>query len=470
MTCGSIVIKRSRKCEDPDSAQTYPSAYCGGADLQETQDCNLPACPIDGSWSPWQMDPCPVTCGGTFAQRHRTCSNPTPSPGGQPCLGGEIENVQCGSPPCPPGLQSVIATTTELRSGLLPGGNNESIHWISLVFEWPKMAASQRKENGRSSKRRSRANPDLYRDMSLPKACGILGLRDREFRDGNFELIHSAFTRKVSSLNPEESGSTKTKLLMKNQMLLHEAYQFLLKRKTSQLEQEALEAERKRRKHLEEEKAHTIEACDDTEAILNAAHSERSRKFDSSGSLQSDPLKAQFNQDQIVSYLDKKSAESQAENLIDKSLDRAGYARIVKKDMRGCSLLYVLIVAILNQVADGRYLDPSRPMTNAPMAGRVGINRFINHPHTAPIQMPLFQAPRLHPFEVVHHPMARRSSSAHQLSLEDEEYLMDALLEGLEFEKHLKQMLEPGYSKVLISNEEPSHQNRYGFRLLIRAP
>lgn len=50
-----------------------------------------------------------------------------------------------------------------------------------------------------------------------------------------------------------------------------------------QLEHEALEAEMKRRKHLEDEEAISNSAQDDTEAILKAAKSERSQKFDSSG-------------------------------------------------------------------------------------------------------------------------------------------------------------------------------------------
>ncbi|TRY80780.1 hypothetical protein TCAL_13056 [Tigriopus californicus] len=122
--------------------------------------------------------------------------------------------------------------------------------------------------------------------------------------------------------------------------------------------------------------------------------------------------------------------------------------------MRGCSPLYVLVVVILNQVADGRrleHLEYSRPMANAPMANKAGgISKFLEPKPMSP-QMAFNRQALAHPRmpfqEVIHHPLARRSSSVRQFNFEDEQYLMEALLEGLEFERQLKSMLEPGLAK-----------------------
>ncbi|XP_071104639.1 tyrosine kinase receptor Cad96Ca-like [Haliotis cracherodii] len=64
---------------------------------------------IDGGfsvWSEWTTPSCAVTCGlsaTTQVQRTRTCSNPPPSNGGQPCNGSSTETkfVSCNFDSCP---------------------------------------------------------------------------------------------------------------------------------------------------------------------------------------------------------------------------------------------------------------------------------------------------------------------------------------------------------------------------------
>ncbi|XP_052253321.1 A disintegrin and metalloproteinase with thrombospondin motifs adt-1-like [Dreissena polymorpha] len=47
---------------------------------------------LDGRWTLWsQWSICSVTCGGGFYQRSRECSNPTPSPYGQQCIGQSMD-------------------------------------------------------------------------------------------------------------------------------------------------------------------------------------------------------------------------------------------------------------------------------------------------------------------------------------------------------------------------------------------
>ena len=61
---------------------------------------------VDGNWSEWgEWEPCSATCGGGEQIRGRTCTNPPPAFGGQPCpgeneFGEEEESRSCGERPC----------------------------------------------------------------------------------------------------------------------------------------------------------------------------------------------------------------------------------------------------------------------------------------------------------------------------------------------------------------------------------
>ena len=56
----------------------------------------------DGSWSNWgAWETCSVTCGQGEKTRNRTCDNPTPSNGGQPCDGNSTDMASCSLSSCP---------------------------------------------------------------------------------------------------------------------------------------------------------------------------------------------------------------------------------------------------------------------------------------------------------------------------------------------------------------------------------
>ncbi|XP_071100024.1 SCO-spondin-like isoform X1 [Haliotis cracherodii] len=100
-TCGrneTTVATRSRACTNPvPSAGGEPCS--GSTSEQDTRDCNLPECPINGGisqWSQFDNPECPVTCGATavkFVTRRRTCTNPTPRFGGANCTETRIETT-----------------------------------------------------------------------------------------------------------------------------------------------------------------------------------------------------------------------------------------------------------------------------------------------------------------------------------------------------------------------------------------
>ncbi|XP_063400323.1 A disintegrin and metalloproteinase with thrombospondin motifs adt-1-like isoform X2 [Mytilus trossulus] len=110
VTCGDgkKTRNRERTCSNP--VPKYDGNQCVGSRTETSTDsCNPVPCPIDGewssfgSWSPWSS--CNVTCGGGTKSRskNRTCTNPEPKHGGQPCEGSTTETsaVLCNSMSCP---------------------------------------------------------------------------------------------------------------------------------------------------------------------------------------------------------------------------------------------------------------------------------------------------------------------------------------------------------------------------------
>ncbi len=76
---------------------------------------------VHGGWSCWSdWSPCSASCGGGSRQRHRSCTNPVPSPNGHDCFGDPVEvescnTHECTTPPLP--MVSTIAPTTEVIDG-----------------------------------------------------------------------------------------------------------------------------------------------------------------------------------------------------------------------------------------------------------------------------------------------------------------------------------------------------------------
>ena len=50
---------------------------------------------VNGGWSSWTQGACNKTCGGGIMRFNRTCTNPTPSCGGLPCIGNSTREESC---------------------------------------------------------------------------------------------------------------------------------------------------------------------------------------------------------------------------------------------------------------------------------------------------------------------------------------------------------------------------------------
>ena len=68
---------------------------------------------VHGNWADWgSWETCSLTCGTGSQNRTRTCTNPTPDHGGNPCTGDASESQDCNTNPCP----SKYFTFMELNS------------------------------------------------------------------------------------------------------------------------------------------------------------------------------------------------------------------------------------------------------------------------------------------------------------------------------------------------------------------
>ncbi|KAK2164299.1 hypothetical protein LSH36_66g05030 [Paralvinella palmiformis] len=98
-SCSEGFSKRSRSCNNP--TPTYGGLPCKGDDSQ-VEACLLRRCPVDGGWSLWGgWTPCSVSCGWGYTKRQRICDNPKPLNGGQYCLGLAEESTNCFIMECP---------------------------------------------------------------------------------------------------------------------------------------------------------------------------------------------------------------------------------------------------------------------------------------------------------------------------------------------------------------------------------
>ncbi|XP_062521112.1 A disintegrin and metalloproteinase with thrombospondin motifs adt-1-like [Corticium candelabrum] len=87
--CGlDATQQRKRLCVCP--VVNSQGLNCQGADT-EPRTCDLPLCPCDGEWSDWgQWSQCSITCRNSSniqatRSRKRTCTNPSPTDGGNDC-------------------------------------------------------------------------------------------------------------------------------------------------------------------------------------------------------------------------------------------------------------------------------------------------------------------------------------------------------------------------------------------------
>ncbi|KAK6196070.1 hypothetical protein SNE40_001365 [Patella caerulea] len=98
-TCGDGLITR-KSTWVPSEGETPLDKP---ATMTDKYPCNLGKCPVDGKWSGWgAWSACTEACGGGNKKRERTCSNPEPVAGGEPCEGLNWEEEECNKVSCPP--------------------------------------------------------------------------------------------------------------------------------------------------------------------------------------------------------------------------------------------------------------------------------------------------------------------------------------------------------------------------------
>ena len=57
---------------------------------------------VDGEWGDWSAwSNCSASCGDGIQNRTRSCDNPAPFNGGNPCSGNETETQSCNDGVCP---------------------------------------------------------------------------------------------------------------------------------------------------------------------------------------------------------------------------------------------------------------------------------------------------------------------------------------------------------------------------------
>ncbi|XP_071104781.1 SCO-spondin-like [Haliotis cracherodii] len=112
LTCGLTAtksIERIRRCNNPPPSNGGASCTQGLVQTS-TVSCNTPACAVVvnggvSQWGAWSDTACAVTCGEAtkVIRRTRTCTNPTPSNGGQFCVESLSQSAQvsCGLVGCP---------------------------------------------------------------------------------------------------------------------------------------------------------------------------------------------------------------------------------------------------------------------------------------------------------------------------------------------------------------------------------
>lgn len=78
-------------------------------------DCNGSVnTPVNGGWSGWSnWSDCDKQCGDSVRTRTRTCTNPTPAYGGQPCSGTNTDTVKCNTPLCPDQAPQMIIAASK---------------------------------------------------------------------------------------------------------------------------------------------------------------------------------------------------------------------------------------------------------------------------------------------------------------------------------------------------------------------
>ncbi|XP_060104212.1 SCO-spondin-like [Heteronotia binoei] len=95
-SCGLGVTFRRRDV----LRQALTGGQCN-RDEFDSRSCFHGACPVNGAWAPWgEWSDCDAECRGGVRSRTRTCADPPPKNGGQPCPGDAVQMETCNLQPC----------------------------------------------------------------------------------------------------------------------------------------------------------------------------------------------------------------------------------------------------------------------------------------------------------------------------------------------------------------------------------
>ncbi|XP_068790174.1 SCO-spondin-like [Struthio camelus] len=119
-SCGLGVIFRRREL----LRNALPGGTCDRPDF-DSRSCFLRACPVPGAWAPWgAWSQCDAECRGGARSRARSCADPPPKNGGQPCPGDAVQTEACNLQPCGDaadcGPDMVLVRAGDCERGLVP--------------------------------------------------------------------------------------------------------------------------------------------------------------------------------------------------------------------------------------------------------------------------------------------------------------------------------------------------------------
>ncbi|XP_052863793.1 hemicentin-1-like [Anopheles cruzii] len=126
--CGFGRSLRARSCTNP--VPRHGGQPCEGAE-SEVKICKQRECHVDGGWSEWSpWSRCSKTCGTGVKTRKRLCNNPEPKAGGRVCAGENTEIAQCSTKRCRNDalLRTIDPSQTGSRKNYTPLVMYESKH------------------------------------------------------------------------------------------------------------------------------------------------------------------------------------------------------------------------------------------------------------------------------------------------------------------------------------------------------